>query len=309
VSTLTFAVLDPTSNVAGDLVERLAGAFPSARRRLFHTSDSDEHLISEVAGAAELVPPLADPDELDGSAVVIVTVPPAPAMARSLLAWMRGHPETVLIDLGQPALAGTESAVVSGWLPRPPGTGRWYHLPNPLIAGPVRVLEALAPFEPRACHLTVFGSVAGFGAGALEELAGQGADRLSGRTPQRATVLPRVLAFDPPRPSRRGAGGWRPSWRCCFRPSSSTCTPSTPVSFTATPRRSTSPARDRRPGTAPARRCAALPACGWPASARACCSPMPSRAMRWCAGGSRREAGGCRCGSPATVSVSPAPPR
>jgi aspartate-semialdehyde dehydrogenase len=205
-STLTFAVLDPTSIIGANLVGRLARAFPAARQRLFHTSGSEEHLISEVAGTAELVPPLADPNELEGAAVVIATVPPAAAVARSLLAWLRGHPEVVLIDLGQPALAGTESAVVSGWAPRPAGSGRWYHLPDPLIAGPVRVLEALAPFEPRACHLTVFGSVASYGAGALEELAVQGADRLSGRTPRRAAVLPRVLAFDlaPAEPARRG---------------------------------------------------------------------------------------------------------
>jgi aspartate-semialdehyde dehydrogenase len=204
-SILTFAVLDPTSTVGRDVIERLAGAFPAARRRLFHTSASEEHLISEVAGAAELVPPLVEADELEGAAVVINTVPPSPAVARSLLAWLRGHPEVVLIDLGQPALAGPESAVVSGWTPRPLGSGRWYHLPDPLIAGPLRVLEALASLEPRACHLTVFGSVAGFGAGALEELAGQGADRLSGRTPRRAAVLPRVLAFDlaPAEPARR----------------------------------------------------------------------------------------------------------
>jgi hypothetical protein len=206
VSVLTFAVLDPTSTAGRDVVERLAGAFPAARRRLFHTGGTEEHLISEAGGAAELVPPLADSDELEGTAVVIVTTPPGPSAGASLLAWLRAHPEVLLIDLGQPALAGSESAVVSGWAPRPRATGRWFHLPDPLIAGPARVLEALAPLEPRACHLTVFGSVASFGAGALEELAAQGADRLSGRTPRRAVVLPRVLAFDlaPAEPARRG---------------------------------------------------------------------------------------------------------
>lgn len=196
MSVLTFAVLDPTSAAGRDVVKLLAGAFPAARRRLFHTTGSDEHQISEVAGGAELVPPLVDPDELEGAAVVIVAAAPAPAAGTSLLAWLRAHPEVVLIDLGQPALAGAESAVASGWAPRPRGASRWFHLPDPLIAGPVRVLEALAPLEPRACHLTVFGSVATFGTGALEELAAQGADRLSGRTPRRAAVLPRVLAFD-----------------------------------------------------------------------------------------------------------------
>lgn len=204
-SPLTFAVLDPTSAAGGGVVERLARTFPAARRRLFHTTGSEEHLIAEVAGSAELVPPLADPDELDGSAVVVITAAPTPAVGAPLLAWLRGHPEIVLIDLGQPALAGAESVVVSGWAPPPRGGTRWFHLPDPLLAGPARVLEALAPLEPRACHLTVFGSVAGFGGGALEELAGQGADRLSGRTPGRAVVLPRVLAFDlaPAAPGRR----------------------------------------------------------------------------------------------------------
>ena len=204
-STLTFAVLDPTSAVGSEVVERLVGAFPAARLRLFHTAGAEEHLIAEVAASAALVPPLADPDELEGAAVVIVTTAPAAAVGKPLLAWLRGHPEIVLIDLGQPALAGAESLVVSGWSLRPRSGNRWFHLPDPLIAGPVRVLEALAPLEPRACHLTVFGSVAGFGGGALEELAGQGADRLSGRTPQRAVVLPRVLAFDlaPAEPGRR----------------------------------------------------------------------------------------------------------
>lgn len=204
-SPLTFAVLDPTSPAGRDVVERLAAAFPAARRRLFHTTGSEEHLISEVAGGAELVPPLADPEELDGAAVVVVTAAPTPTIGKALLGWLRERPEVVLIDLGQPALAGSESVVVSGRAPRARGGSRWFHLPDPLIAGPVRVLEALAPLEPGACHLTVFGSVAGFGGGALEELAGQGAARLSGRTPDRAVVLPHVLAFDlaPAEPGRR----------------------------------------------------------------------------------------------------------
>jgi hypothetical protein len=192
----TLSILDPTSLLGREVAGSIARAFPEVRRRLFHTAAEPEHLLAEVAGESVLAAPLLDPGELAGSMAVVVTRNPAPDVAERLLAWLRTNPAVALVDCTQPGLGGGEAACV---LNAPPPRRRglpWYHLVDPALAAPARWLAALWPLAPEALHLTVICPAAGFGAEALDELAEQGAARLSGR-PTRAPVhLPAVLAFD-----------------------------------------------------------------------------------------------------------------
>ncbi len=102
----TLTVLDPTSLLGREVSEGIARTLPGVRRRFLHTGEEPEHLIAEVAGEAALVPPLAEPDELDGSDAVLVTAPPSAAARERLLGWLRGHPEVALLDCTQPGIAG-----------------------------------------------------------------------------------------------------------------------------------------------------------------------------------------------------------
>jgi hypothetical protein len=190
-------ILDPTSLLGREVIERLARVSPGLHPRLFHTGAEPEHLIAEVAGEAVLVAPLGDLDELEGSAIVIVTAPPAAeAISERLLAWLRAHPRVALVDGTQPGIAGAAARCVVNAAPPVRPTPPWYHLPDPALAAPTRLLAALAPLAPEALHLTVLCPAAGFGADALDELAAQGAARLSGHPEGKATHLPGVLAFD-----------------------------------------------------------------------------------------------------------------
>lgn len=189
-------VLDPTSLLGREVTEKVARAVPEVRRRLFHTSEEPEHLIAEVAGEAVLVPPLADPDEIEGSAAVLVTTLPPPATCDRLLAWLRAHPDVALLDCTQPGIAGGDALCVADALPAGKPPLPWYHLADPALAAPLRVLGALGAFGPRVLHLTVACPVAPLGSDALDELASQGALRLSGHPMRGLGRLPAVLAFD-----------------------------------------------------------------------------------------------------------------
>ncbi len=200
-------ILDPTSLLGREVIERLARVSPGVRPRLFHTGADPEHLIAEVAGEPALVAPLAELDELDGSAIVLLTAPPAAeAAAERLLAWLRAHPRVALVDCTQPGIAGSAARCVVNGAPPVRPFPPWYHLPDPALAAPVRLLAALAPLAPEAAHITVLCPAAGFGADGLDELAAQGAARLSGQPEGKAKILPGVLAFDlVPAPGERAA--------------------------------------------------------------------------------------------------------
>lgn len=201
----TLTILDPTSLLGTQVALALWDAFPAARRRFFHTTGADEHLIAEVGGEPAIVPPLVDAGELDGAEIVVATATPTPAVAAMLVAWLRANPAVFLIDCTQPGLAPSESLPIL--TPPQPGRSerRWLHLADPALWAPGRVLQALAPLVPVEAVVTLLLPASDFGAPGVEELAKQAAARLSGRPTQRAAVLPGVLAFDatPAATSRR----------------------------------------------------------------------------------------------------------
>jgi len=192
----TLTVLDPTSLLGSDVAAALWQAFPAARRKLFHTSGAEEHLISEVGGEAALVAPLATAGDLDGSDVVVATATPTAALGALVVDWMRANPAAVLIDCTQPGLApGETDAALSA---PPPGRRetRWFHLADPAMWGPGHVLRALAALDLREAHVTALLPASDFGQAGVEELARQATARLSGQPIRRPEALPAVLAFD-----------------------------------------------------------------------------------------------------------------
>ena len=201
---LTLTVLDPTSLLGSEVAEALWRSFPTARRKLFHTSGVEEHLLAELGGEAVMVPPLAGAEELEGSDVVVATATPCAVAAAPLLAWLSANPAVVLVDCTQPGLAPARSLPLLGAPPPGRAGARWLHLADPALWAPGRVLTALAPLAPAEVVLTVLLPVSDYGAAGVEELATQAAARLSGRPPQRPASLPAVLAFDlAPAPAAR----------------------------------------------------------------------------------------------------------
>lgn len=194
--TSMLTVLDPVSHRGRELCEALVEGLPHMRRRYLHTADDPEHLLAEIAGEAQLVQPLGDPEELAGSTAVILTSPPSPAVGQRLAAWLATEPATTVIDWSVPSVLEVGAAAI---FPGPQGGlpgRRQFQAIAPALTGPVRVLGALAPLGVSAAHLTLVTPAADAGAEAQEELAAQAVARLSGQSPARPRHLPAVMAFD-----------------------------------------------------------------------------------------------------------------
>jgi hypothetical protein len=189
-------VLDPVSRRGRELCEALAQGLPQLRRRYFHTTGDAEHLLTEVAGEAQLVQPLQDPEELAGGTAIIFTAPPSPEIGQRLTTWLATEPATSIIDWSVPPVLDANAAAI---FPGPQGGlpgRRQFQAIAPALSGPIRVLAALAPLGVSAAHLTLVTPVADAGTEALEELAAQAVARLSGHPPARPRHLPTVMAFD-----------------------------------------------------------------------------------------------------------------
>jgi len=189
------SILDPTSRVGRDLATALADRSPELRQRYFHTDPEEEHLIVEIGGEASIVSRLADLDDLTGSKAVVVTAPIPDQLGLTLLAWLRANPAVALLDLSQPGLSGDVAVTVMDSIPLS-AQPRWFHIADPALIGPARVVRALAPLAPREVAITATRPASAFGDEALHELAAQAAARLSGAAPPRPVLLPGVLAFD-----------------------------------------------------------------------------------------------------------------
>ncbi len=192
----TLTILDPTSLLGREIAELVARSWPEANREYFHTTGSDEHLIAEVGGEAALVPPLKELEELGGARAVIVTAPIPHELAARLTGWLRCNTQVTLLDLTQPGIAPDEARLGVPPPGEPTQGRRWFMAPHPSLAGPLRVIRALAPLGPASCHLAAVDPVSEGGQDAIEELAAQGVARLSGGTPKPPRDLPAVLAFD-----------------------------------------------------------------------------------------------------------------
>ena len=189
-------VLDPVTRRGRELCEALTEALPDQAHTYFHTSGTDEHLLAEVAGQARLVRPLDDLDELARCTALILTAPPAPAIAARLAAWLDSQPTLLVVDYSLPPVLPAGQAAAFGMLREPrPGARRLQAL-DPALSGPSVVLDALTHLGLISTHLTLLTPAADAGDEAVEELAGQAVARLSGARPPRAQRLPGVVAFD-----------------------------------------------------------------------------------------------------------------
>jgi hypothetical protein len=185
--------VDPTSDIGTGLLDWLIENQPDIRRRLFHTG-TDEHVFIEMAGEASVVAPLVDPEELDGSTIVVIGANPDAGHRVRLLNWLEGHPEVVVLDLSPAFLMGRTATELQ---PIGPGTQkRWLRPPDPALQGPLRLLGALNPLVPQEAVITLLCPVSDHGEDGVVELVAQAVARLSGARPPKGEALGRVLAFD-----------------------------------------------------------------------------------------------------------------
>ncbi len=173
-----FAILDPLTLVGQELVAETKQRFPEADISLFHTTDDEEHRISEIEGQATLVPPLSQGEPLSGFDVVLLAADQISPHLKPLEQMLEDNNTVVFIDasslahyrhLTTPAL--NAGAVTSGARLRPA---------HPSIIVADSVLRALADFEPTALTVAAIEPVSIYGKEAITTLAHQAAQRLQG---------------------------------------------------------------------------------------------------------------------------------
>ena len=173
-----FAILDPLTLVGQALTTELKQKFPSADVSLFHTTDDEEHQISEIDGEAALVPPLSQEGALSEYDVVILAADRISPQLKQLEQTIEDGDAIVFIDasalnhyrdITTPAL--NSRAMTSGARLRPA---------HPSIVVADCVLRALAEFEPTNLTIAAIEPVSIYGKEAISTLAHQAAQRLQG---------------------------------------------------------------------------------------------------------------------------------
>lgn len=190
---LTLSILDPTPAIGLGVIQKFAEVVPEVRLRYLHTRQDQEAKIVAMGDEAIMVTHLDDLEKLAGSQVIFACARPVQPWDRALLEWLRAHPDVHLVDLSQPGFARSEAVTCRRPVHPLP---RWLHLPHPALAGPMVVLDTLAPAEPLDLHMTLMLPCSSFGDEGILDLAAQGRARLTGTLPPAPAVLPEVLAFD-----------------------------------------------------------------------------------------------------------------
>jgi len=188
-----FAILDPLTLVGQELTTEIKRKFPSADISLFHTTDDEEHQISEIGGEATLVPPLSQGEALSEYDVVILAADRISPHLKSLEQALEDDDTIMFIDasslahyrhLTTPAL--NREAMRSGARLRPA---------HPSIVVADCVLRALADFEPTKLTIAAIEPVSIYGKEAISTLAHQATQRLQGDDVSQK-IDKRVAAFN-----------------------------------------------------------------------------------------------------------------
>ncbi len=171
-------VLDPLTLLGREFTDS-AGSLPQSvpEMEFRHTLIEDEHEIVELGGGPALVPPLNDPDELDGFDAVFVTSEELGSRHDHLLAWMDQRPGSALIDLSRLEPLLDRTAPSDGSIS---GETRHLRVANPAIVAAARVIRLLEPLDVLGGTLAVLEPVSAHGRDAIELLARQAGHRMQG---------------------------------------------------------------------------------------------------------------------------------
>ncbi len=173
-----FAILDPLTLMGQELTTEIKRRFPEADLSLFHTTDDEEHQISDLGGQAALVPPLGTAEALAEFDVVMLATDRISPRLKVLEQALKDNGTLLFIDasslghyrhLTSPAL--NADAVISGARLRPA---------HPSIVVADGVLRALAAYKPTALTIAAIEPVSIYGKEAVTTLAHQAAQRLQG---------------------------------------------------------------------------------------------------------------------------------
>jgi len=191
--TAKILVLDPLTLIGREFLrcdERLGAIAGEFEFR--HTALDDEHQISEIASGPALVPPLDDPEELDGFDAVVVASDAVSSRHDHLLAFLDDHPRAAVVDLSRLACLDGRTRPSNG---EAPYDERQLRVAHPALVAAAAVIEVLAPFGRLHGSLAAVDPVSTSGREAVELLAQQARQRALG-APVNERIHGHVLAFN-----------------------------------------------------------------------------------------------------------------
>jgi len=191
--TAKILVLDPLTLIGREFLgkdERLGAIVGDLDFR--HTALDDEHQIAEFASGPALVPPLDDPEELDGFDAIVVASDGVASRHDHLIAFLDDQPEAAVVDLSRLAcLDGRTQPSIGG----PPTEVRQLRVAHPALVAAAAVIEVLAPFGRLHGSLAAVDPVSASGRDAVKLLARQAGQRIRGESVDER-IHGHVLAFN-----------------------------------------------------------------------------------------------------------------
>ena len=186
-------IIDPLTLLGREVLELLADdAFLAGDLAYHHTADDSEHQIAELGGAAALVPPLEDADDLEGADAVLVASDTPTSRLRHVSRFAESHPEVPIVVMGRlPGDWGELPPAAGGGSDQPAAHLRIAHPALVALAKVVGALERLAPTQAMVAALE---PVSVGGTEDVERLARQAAQRLQGAEVEEL-IGDHVLAF------------------------------------------------------------------------------------------------------------------
>lgn len=171
---------DPLTLVGRELLELLPRFVElSGEVRYVHTADDDEHQIAELAGHAGLVPPLADPAQLEGAEAVVLAADLDSARTAHVEAFLAAHSEVAVVDAGRLGRLREHLTVTSPSLARSL-QDRHLRVAHPALVAAAAVVSSLEELVPVGVSVVAIDPVSELGGDAIETLAAQALERLQG---------------------------------------------------------------------------------------------------------------------------------
>ena len=191
--TAKILILDPLTLIGREFLrldERLGATVSDLQFR--HTALEEEHQVAEFGTGPALVPPLTDPEELDGFDAIVVASDGVSSRHDHLLALLDDQPGTALVDLSRLACLDDRTQPSVGGLPT---ETRQLRVAHPALVATAAVFEVLASFGRLHGSLAAVDPVSAFGREAVELLARQAGHRIQG-APVDEHIHGHVLAFN-----------------------------------------------------------------------------------------------------------------
>jgi len=182
MATTKLLVLDPLTLIgreflnSGDVLDHMG-----LELDFRHTDVDPEHQIAELLGGPALVPPLESIEDFDGQDVILVASDNLGSRHDLLIEFLERSPDTAVIDMAR--LAGLVDRTTPS-IGRDVSEARHLRVAHPALVIASRLAEVLSHLGDLRGTLAVVDPVSAFGRDAVELLANQSRERLTGSAVQ-----------------------------------------------------------------------------------------------------------------------------